>query len=157
MNRPFVALCALALLALISLAAPVYAQTAAVAARPTTGPFSYDISRETTLTGTVSSVVMKPSAGMIMGAHLMVATSSGMVDASLASAAFSGKGALSLTPGQQVQLTGIMKTLIGRQVFLVRTVTADGQVYAIRNARGVPISPRARERQSQSDQQRVQP
>ena len=148
MNRPFAALCALTVLALISPAALVCAQTSAATARPT-GPFSYDITRETTLTGAVSSVVMKPSPGMIMGSHLLLATSSGTVDASLASAAFSGKGALSLTPGQQVQLTGIMKTLIGRQVFLVRTVTADGQVYTIRNARGVPISPRARERQSQ--------
>src|SRR5271157_3934711 len=62
MNRPFAALFALTFLALVSLAAPVYAQTAAVASRPTpAGPFSYDITRETALTGTVSSVVQKPS------------------------------------------------------------------------------------------------
>src|SRR5271157_1251425 len=117
MKRPFVGLWALTLLALVFLAVPIHAQTSAVAARPIApaGPFSYDITRETTLTGTVSSLVTKPTPGMIMGAHLLVATPTGTVDASLERFALLGKDALSIAPGQQVQVTGVMKTIKGQQ------------------------------------------
>jgi hypothetical protein len=148
------ALWALALLAF--LAAPVFAQESAVAVRPTApaGPSHYDISKETTLSGTVSSVVKKPSAQMIMGAHLMVKTLSGTVDTSLGHFAFEGKGALSVTPGQQVQVTGVMKTLKGQQVFMARTVKVDDQVYTLRNQYGHVVSPQARDRMSQSSGQK---
>jgi hypothetical protein len=156
MKLSFPALGALALLALVSLAVPAHAQAPAVAVRPTApvGASHYDISEETTLSGTVSSVIKKPSAEMIMGAHLMVKTSSGTVDASLGHFAFDGKGALSVTPGQQVQVTGIMKTLKGQQVFVARTVKVDDEVYTLRNEHGLVVSPQARERLSQSSGQK---
>jgi len=47
-----------------------------------------------------------------------------------------GKGALSVTPGQQVEVTGVMKTLKGKQVFVTRLVQADGHTYTIRNEHG---------------------
>jgi len=157
MKRPFMGLWALALSALVSLAAPVWAQTAAVAARPS-GPFNYDVSKETTLTGTVSSVLNKPSHGMIIGFHLLVATPSGTVDASLGRFALLGKGALSVTAGQQVQVTGVMMTLKKQQVFVTRTVKVDDQVYTIRNKHGLALSPQTREVLSQSAGQKgVQP
>ncbi len=157
MKRPFIGLWALALSALVSLAAPVYAQTAAVAARPS-GPFSYDVSKETTFAGTVSSVVRKPSPGMIIGFHLLIAAPSGTVDASLGRFALLGKGALSVTAGQQVQVTGVMMTLKKQQVFVTRTVKVGDQVYTIRNKHGLAFSPQARGTLSQSaGQQGVQP
>jgi hypothetical protein len=57
-----------------------------------------------------------------------------------------GKGALSVANGQQVQVTGVMKTYKGQQVLLARTVKAEDYVYAIRNEHGIPITPQARER-----------
>jgi hypothetical protein len=147
----FPCLLVLALLALISLAAPAYAQTPEVAARPS-GPFSYEVGKETTLRGTVSSVLEKPSPGMIMGAHLLLETSSGTVDASLGRFALIGRDALSVSAGQPIQVTGVMKALQGKQVFLVRTVKANGLVYPIRNKHGLPLSPQTRERLRQSGQ-----
>jgi len=147
MKRLFAGLCVLALLSLISLLRPVQAQTAAVATR-TAGPFSYDVSHEVTLNGTVSSVLTNPSAGMIWGSHLLLATTSGPVDASLGTFGLRGKGAVSVAAGQQVEVTGVMKTIKDKQVFLVRTVKAGGQVYTIRNEHGFPVSPQARERAS---------
>ena len=143
---------AVALVASISLAAPAYAQTSAAATRPpeSMAPFSYDASKETTLTGTVSSVLEKPSAGMIMGSHLLVETSSGTVDASLGRFALIGKDALSVSAGQLIHVTGVMKTIRGQQVFLVRTVKLNDQVYAIRNEHGLALSPQTRERLRQS-------
>jgi hypothetical protein len=149
MIRLLAGLCALALLSLISPLPPVQAQKAEVATTHA-GPFSYDVTKEVTLTGMVSSVLTKPSPGMIIGSHLLVATSSGPVDASLGRFALLGKDALPVAAGQQVQVTGVMKTLKGQQVFLARIVRVDAQVYTIRNKYGLALSPQARERLSQS-------
>ena len=138
-------------LALLSLIFPlqlIRAQTAAAATKPAS-PFSYDISQELTLSGTVSNVLAKPAPEMIVGAHLLLTTVSGPVDISLGTLALQGKGALGVTAGQQIQVTGIMKIFKGKQVFLARTVKVDDEVYPIRNQHGVPISSQARERASQ--------
>ena len=110
------------------------------------GPFSYDVSKEITLNGTVTSLLAKPEPGMVMGAHLVIATSSGRVDASLGRWALIGKGALSASAGQTVTVTGVMKTIRNQQVFLARTVKVDGQVFTVRNERGTSMSPQSRER-----------
>jgi hypothetical protein len=83
---------------------------------------------------------------MIMGSHLLLATISGPVDASLGMFGLRGKGALSVTAGQQVEVTGVMKTIKDKQILLARTVKVAGQVYTIRNEHGVPVAPQARER-----------
>jgi hypothetical protein len=142
MKRLYAGLFLLALLSSFSLLPPVLAQTAERAA----GPFSYDVSKEVTLNGSVLGVLTKPSPGMIMGSHLLLATPSGPVDASLGMFGLLGKGALSVAPGQQVEVTGVMKTLKDKQVFLTRTVKVGGQVYTIRNEHGFPVPPQARER-----------
>lgn len=147
MKRLFAGLCALALLSLISLLPLAQAQTAAIETR-TAGPFNYDIAKEVTLNATVSSVITKPTAGMVMGSHLLLATLSGQVDASLGRFGLAGKGAVKVSPGQQIEITGVMKTIKDKQVFLARTVKAGGQVYTIRNEHGVPVPPQARERAS---------
>jgi hypothetical protein len=146
MKRLFAGLCALALLSLISLLPLAQAQTAAETR--TAGPLTYDVAKEVTLSGTVSSVLTKPAAGMIMGSHLLLATPSGTVDASLARFGFQGKGALSVAGGQQIEITGVMTTFKNKQVFLARTVKAGGHVYVIRNEHGFPASPQARQRAS---------
>ena len=106
----------------------------------------YDVSKEVTLSGTVSSVLDKPAPGMIWGCHLMVETVSGRLDASLGRFGLEGKGALSVTPGQQIELTGVMKTVRDQEVFVVRTVKANGETFTMRNEHGIEVSPQARER-----------
>lgn len=108
----------------------------------------YDVSKEVTLSGTIATVLTRPAPGMMMGSHLLLTTVSGRVDASLGNWGLKGKGALSVTMGQQVEVTGVMKTFKDNQVFLVRSVRVGGQVYTVRNEHGIPISPRARERAS---------
>ena len=147
MKQLFAGLCALALLSLISPLSPVQAQTGAAETRP--AAHYYDVTKEVTLKGTVSSVLAKPSTGMIIGSHLLLATSSGEVDASLGKFGLQGKGALSVGAGEQIEVTGVMKTLKGQQVFLARTVKASGQIYTIRNEHGIVVNPRARERANQ--------
>jgi hypothetical protein len=145
MKRLFTGVWALALLSLISFVPVVQAQATAAA---TKAGFSYDVNQEVTLSGTVSSVLIKGDPGMIMGSHLLLATASGSVDASLGHFGLQGKGAVSVNRGQQIEITGVMKTIKDRQVFLARTVKVSGQVYTIRNEHGIPLSPQARERAS---------
>lgn len=150
MKQRFAGACVLMLLSFFALQQPVHAQTAPVTTR-VAGPFSYDVTQEVTVEGTVSTVLPNPAPGMIVGSHLMLSTSSGALDVSLGTLALRGKDAFSVQPGQQVEATGGMKTLRGKQVFLARTVKVGDRVYAIRNVHGIPLSPLARERAIRGD------
>jgi hypothetical protein len=145
MKRLHAGLWLLVFLLSISHALAVQAQSPAIATKAA-GPFSYDVSQEVTLSGTVSSVLTQPAAGMIMGSHLLFVTSSGPVDASLGKFALLGDDALAVTAGQQIEVTGVAKIIKDRQVFLARKVTAGSTVYVIRNKHGFVVSPQARER-----------
>src|SRR5258708_33408629 len=151
MKQLFAGLCALALLSLVSGLTPMQAQTRAVETRHAE-PY-HDVAKEFTLKGTVSSVLTKHSVGMIAGSHLMLETSSGPVDASLGRFGLLGKGALSVAAGEQVEVRGVMKTLMGKQVFVTRTVSVGGQVYTMRNEHGIQVSPQSRERAGQKTAQ----
>ena len=118
------------------LAVPLGAQPA-----PAAHPY-YDITQEVTLHGTVSSVVTRT-------AHLMLSTTSGSVDASLGRWGFMGKGALHVSAGERVEVTGVMKTYKDKQFFVARTVKVGSQVYTLRNEHGIPLSPQSRARAGQ--------
>jgi hypothetical protein len=150
MKQQFAGACGLALLSFFFLQGPVHAQTAPVTTR-VAGPFSYDITQEVTLEGTVATVLPKPAPGMIVGSHLLLSTSSGRVDVSLGTLALRGKDAFSAQQGQQVEASGVMKTLRDKQVLLARTVKVGDKIYAIRNVHGIPLSPQSRERTTQAD------
>jgi hypothetical protein len=121
---------------------PAHAQTAEGTPVSVVPP-KYDIAREVTLTGTVSSVVKSTTSEMQMlgGSHLIVQTSSGKIDASLGGYTLKAEGALSVSPGQQVQVTGVMKTIRDQQVFVTRLVQVNGRVYRIRNEHGFVLAP----------------
>ena len=106
-------------------------------------PLYYDIAQETMLTGTVTSVVSKTAPGKFPGAHLTLATPGGSSDISLGLFALMGEGALAVSQGQQVEITGVLKTFHGNPIFLARLVRVGGNVYAIRNARGLPVPPKS--------------
>ncbi len=121
------------------LAIPLAAQSS-----PDLHPFSYDVTREVTLNGTVSSVLLKPAPGMVVGSHLLLTSPTGRVDVSLGRFGLRGRGALSIAAGQQIEVTGVMKTLKDQPVFLARTIKVGSQIYTIRSEHGVEVSPQAR-------------
>ena len=138
-TRAVAAWAGLAGLLLAMLAAPLVAQSASPSQA-----FAYDIREEVTIQGTVSSALLRPAPGMVVGSHLLLATPSGPVDASLGRFGLYGKGAVSVATGQQVEVTGLMQTIGSQKVFVARTVKVGDLVYTIRNQHGVPISPQAR-------------
>jgi hypothetical protein len=107
---------------------------------------AYDVSKEVTLTGTVSDVVKKPKAGMLLGTHLTLATTKGSVDAHIGSYAGRDKHLDSLAAGQSIKAVGMMMTLKQGQVFIVRTIEVNGgETLTVRNKNGFfvgPASPR---------------
>jgi hypothetical protein len=120
------------------LAVPAGAQTAATAQATRPAPL-YDASKEVTLQGTVSNVVTKPGAGMIVGGHLIVATAQGNVDAHVGRA-LAGKNPIAIKTGDSVKLVGVMVTTNHNPVFLVRTAEAGGHTYTIRSEKGFLIT-----------------
>jgi hypothetical protein len=142
MKLRFRAFAPFVLLALCLFAKPIHAQTAEGTAKSVVPP-KYDITREVTLTGTVASVVKKTTPEMMMlgGSHLIVETSSGKIDASLGRYAMKAPGSLCVTTGQQVQVTGVMKTIRDQQVFVTRLVLLNGHLYKIRNEHGFVLAP----------------
>jgi hypothetical protein len=75
------------------------------------------------------------------GAHVMLATGSGMVDTHVGPFAFKGSHPMSVAPGERVSVVGVMKTVRSNQVFLARTITVGDEKYKIRNEHGVVIMP----------------
>jgi hypothetical protein len=147
MKHPFSRICWVALFFVIP---SVQAQTSAAVPAQLYG---YDIIKEVTVNGPVASMLAQPSPGMVMGAHLLVTTSSGPVDISLGAFGLRGKGALAVAPGQPIEVTGVMMTLKSGPVLLARTVKIGNQSYAIRNEHGIPVSPQAREHIGQKSAQ----
>jgi len=121
------------------LGAPLKAETAQASKRQIVAP-GYDVGKEVTLEGTVESVVTKSNRGMLLGAHLIFATSSGTVDAHLGTYALKGPHALSFTPGEHVKVVGVMTTANNSRVFLARTVENSAGTFTIRSQHGFLIS-----------------
>ncbi|MGB9403381.1 MAG: hypothetical protein WCA98_07570 [Candidatus Acidiferrales bacterium] len=129
------------LLTFFLLAASMQAQTAVAVKRSNIAP-RYNVSKEVTLKGIVQGVQsasFKRTPGTLAGDHLMLSTSSGVVDTHLGTSAMTGPKALKLTPGEPVSVTGAMTTVSNKQIFLARTVVAGGQTYKIRNQNGALI------------------
>jgi len=126
----------LTLMAFSVFTVPSQADTTTKPKQVVTPRYKYDASKEVTLKGTISSVVTKPSKGMLMGEHVMLTTSSGSVDAHIGSYASRDKRLNSLAPGQSVSAVGVKMNIRGQNVFIVRTIEADGQTIKVRNQRG---------------------
>lgn len=114
----------------------VPSQAATATKKIVTPKYQYDASKEVTLKGTISSVVKKPSSGMLVGEHLMLTTSSGSVDAHVGSYISRDKHLNSLASGQSISAVGVKMNVNGREVFIVRTIDADGRTITVRNQKG---------------------
>ncbi len=134
MNKSLGCVWCLALVACLLMCAPAQAATDTTrAATPL-----YDVSKEVTLEGNVSTVTaFMPE--HIPGGHIFVSTSKGIIDGHLGPYALSGKNRIAVPAGAHVKMVGVMTTIRGSQVFLVRTIDTGVTKYIIRSEHGFPL------------------
>jgi hypothetical protein len=103
--------------------------------------FSYDLSRETLLQGTVVSFAPGSQVAPI-GPHATIQTSSGIVDVHLGNAATMKINDVFLAAGDSVKVVGASHNFGNGDVFLARVLQKGNQTVTLRNLKGIPIAPR---------------
>jgi len=102
----------------------------------------YDVSRETTLTGTVISYTAA-SAVPPLGAHMSVQTVYGPVDVHLGSAKLLEQNHFTVSVGDSVRVTGEVISLGNSNTFAARIAEDGSQSVTVRDAKGrlIQMSP----------------
>jgi len=95
---------------------------------------AYDAAHETTLTGTIQMVATGHEAGSPVGMRVLVSSSLGSIDAHLGP--YWQDLQTLLRAGTEVQLTGSMDNLQGKQILLVRQLRFPGRTITVRSLRG---------------------
>jgi hypothetical protein len=101
---------------------------------------TYQLSRETVLTGTVVSFA-QGTGGDLAGAHLMINAGSGVVDAHVGNAKLLSLNHLTFAAGDAVRLTGEDISTGASSVFAVRIVQKGSQSLNVRSVRGFVLQP----------------
>jgi hypothetical protein len=129
--------------AVLAMAAPMFAssaqQTLITATNKSFRP-AYDASREVTVTGNVHGITVHSKAPS--GAHLLITTSQGLIDAHLGRFALRGSQPLSLRTGEQVSVVGVMAWVDDSQILLARTISTGTKTFVIRDQHGALLFPR---------------
>jgi hypothetical protein len=128
----------------LAISAPLFASSAqqtGIGATSKSFRHAYDANREVTVTGNVHGISVQSRAPS--GAHLLITTSQGLIDAHLGSFALRGSQPLSLRPGEQVSVVGVMTSIGGSQILLARTISTGTKTFVIRNQHGALLFPRA--------------
>jgi hypothetical protein len=120
-------------------------QTAGVTSHPSPRAI-YDASREITISGTVRGLAAGAHPGLPSGAYLSISTPRGLVEAHLGRFALLGSQPVSLRPGQQVEVVGLMTTVKSSSILLVRTIQTNTATFVIRNEHGALLFPRPADR-----------
>lgn len=124
---------ATALITFCGAAGSVGAQTA-----PQADASLYQVGREVTLVGTVSSVVENSKTGPL-GTHVMVQAASGLVDVHIGSAKYLTMNNLNLKSGDSVRILGENFAVGADTVFYARIVQDGTAAIAVRSPKGMPL------------------
>jgi hypothetical protein len=143
--KVLICLCVILAMSAPAMSASGTRQMAVVKNNPAPRPI-YDASREVTVSGTVRSVLAGGHPGLPSGAYLTISTSQGVVDAHLGRFALLGSQAVSVRPGQQVEVVGVMTTFKNSSILLVRTIHTDTTNFVVRNEHGALLFPRPADR-----------
>lgn len=132
LSLPAILCCALC----IVLAAPSARAQSAGSAQDQIAPF-YDTTKETKIQGTIRQIEAVKTG--VAGTHLMIETQNGAVDAHLGASPAADAKRLGLSVGQSVEITGLMATIGGSNVFLTRTLVVDTRTITLRSEHGIPV------------------
>jgi hypothetical protein len=100
---------------------------------------AYDLKREGTLVGTVTSYTAAASSAPF-GARLTLQTGSGVVDVHLGDARLLAANKFTIHTGDTLRIIGETVTLGSVTQFVARVVQNGNQAVAVRSTRGFPLS-----------------
>jgi hypothetical protein len=103
---------------------------------------SYDVNREVTRIGTVQAYAATVQTAPF-GAHVMLETSSGLVDVHVGDARFLEANHFTVQSGDTLRIIGELVAYGKGTQFIARIVQKGTQVLAVRSVRGIPLSYRA--------------
>lgn len=98
----------------------------------------YDLARESALQGTVIEYTAVSSAAPF-GAHVLLQTSAGTLDAHLGNSKLLEASHISLSAGDSVQVVGENLAFKGSTIFVVRTLQKGSQTVTLRSKTGIPL------------------
>jgi hypothetical protein len=102
-------------------------------------PAAYDLKREGTLLGTVTSYTAAASSAPF-GARLTLQTSSGIVDVHLGDSRLLAANKFSIHTGDTLRIIGETVALGSGRQFVARILQNGNQAVAVRSTRGFPLS-----------------
>jgi hypothetical protein len=100
--------------------------------------FTYELSRETVIQGTVVSYTSASQVAPI-GPHATIETSTGTVDVHLGNAGLLKGAGLDLASGDSVKIVGELENFGNGNVFIARVLQKGNQVITLRNLKGIPF------------------
>ena len=98
----------------------------------------YDVTRESTLQGVVLEYNANSSTAPF-GAHVLLQTSSGSVDAHLGNSKVLEANHISLSAGDSVRVVGENVTFNNGTIFAIRTLQKGSQTVTLRSKNGMPL------------------
>ena len=90
----------------------------------------YEVSSETTITGTVEDV-LQPHMGRMMGTHLIVKTATETIEVHVGPSDFVTKEGFTFAKGDSIQVLGSKVTIDGKEALISREVTKDGKTLTL--------------------------
>jgi hypothetical protein len=105
----------------------------------------YDLTTETTVTGTVETTeqISEPGSGRgrrgLGGTHLALKTATETLEVHLGPTAFLEAQNFSTAKGDRLEVVGSRVTVDGERVFIAKSVRKDGRTWTLRDPAGVPV------------------
>ncbi|MGB9467622.1 MAG: hypothetical protein WBR10_21110 [Candidatus Acidiferrum sp.] len=119
-------------------------------ASPGPGPVKsttiYDPKTETTVTGVIQEVKEVPGAGRSTGTHLVVKAGEEVDDIHVGPTWYLKQQNYEFAKGDQIEVIGSKVKYQGADVIVARQIKKGGSSWTLRNARGIPVWSRGRNR-----------
>lgn len=98
----------------------------------------YDVSSETTITGSVQDV-LQPIMGRMTGTHLIVKTETETIEVHVGPTDFVTNEGFAFAKGDSVQILGSKVNIDGKDALISREVTKNGKTLTLRDKSGRPL------------------
>jgi len=110
------------------------------------GTAIYDLKTETTITGVIQEVKEVPGPGRSAGTHFTVKAGSDVHEVHVGPSWYLAQQKYALAKGDQVEVTGSKVKFHGADAIVARQIKKDGNTWTLRDAQGIPVWSRGKNR-----------